>query len=109
MTNFHCRDSEILSIALESHTNPAGGQNIARVVIVNEEGKAVLDTFVKPQSEQVPVKSGIKSTLFKFSKLRAEELSVVQERVRKIIAGKHLIGYNLPQKMVDFGLFKIDQ
>ena len=78
------------------------------MVIVNEEGKTVLDTFVKPQMEEIAVKSGIKATLYKFSKLRAEELSVVRERVLKMIRGKHLIGYHLPQKMVDFGLFDID-
>ena len=91
-----CRNSEVLSFSIETHTTPAGYKNIARVVIVNEEGKTVLDTFVKPQCDELAVKAGIKSTLYKFSKLRAEELSVVRERVLKIIKGKHLVGYHLP-------------
>ena len=78
---------------------------MARVVIVNEHGQRVLDTYIKPQQEDLAVKPGIKSQLFKFSKCRAETIEVVRERVTKIIRGKHLVGYHLPQKMTDFGLF----
>ena len=95
----------MLSFSCETHTNPSGKKNIARVVIVNERGERVLDTFIKPQTEDLAVKQGIKSQLFKFSKVRAESLDVVRERVFKIIRGKKLVGYHLPQKMADFGLF----
>ena len=54
------------------------------------------------------VKSGIKSQLHKFNKMRAETIDVVRERVFKIIKGKKLVGYHLPQKMADFGLFDHD-
>ena len=30
---------------------------------------------------------------------------MVRERVIRIIRGKHLVGYNLQQKLADFGLF----
>jgi len=103
------KDSEILSFSCETHTTPAGAKNIARVVLVNEEGKLVLDTYIKPQAEELAVKPGIKSQLFKFSKCRAETLDVVRERVLKMIRGKHLVGYHLPQKMADFGLFDLEQ
>ena len=69
------------------------------MVIVNERGERVLDTFIKPQTDELAVKSGVKNQLFKFSKMRAEELDVVRERVFKIIRGKKLVGYHLPQKM----------
>ena len=52
------------------------------------------------------VKTGVKSQLFKFSSLRAETIEKVRERVFKIIRGKKLVGYHLPQKMVDFGLLE---
>ena len=51
------------------------------------------------------MKSGIKSQLFKFSKLQCESLDVVRQRVLRIIRGKKLVGYHLPQKMADFGLY----
>ena len=37
--------------------------------------------------------------------MRAETIDVVRERVFRIIKGKKLVGYHLPQKMADFGLF----
>ena len=74
-------------------------------MIVNERGERVLDTFIKPQNDELAVKSGIKSQLFKFSRAKAETIDVVRERVFKIIRGKKLVGYHLPQKMADFGLF----
>jgi len=37
--------------------------------------------------------------------VRAETLDVVKERVLRIVKGKKLVGYHLPQKMADFGLF----
>ena len=37
--------------------------------------------------------------------MRAETLDVVKERVLRIVKGKKLVGYHLPQKMADFGLF----
>ena len=40
--------------------------------------------------------------------MRGETLDVVRERVFKIIKGKKLVGYHLPQKMADFGLFDND-
>ena len=52
------------------------------------------------------MKTGIKSQLFKFSSMRAETIAKVRERVFKIIRGKKLVGYHLPQKMVDFGLLE---
>jgi len=65
----------------------------------------VLDTFIKPQTDELAVKVGIKSQIFKYSKMRAETLDVVRERVLRIVKGKKLVGYHLPQKMADFGLF----
>ena len=99
------RDAEVLGFSVETHTTPQGQKNIARCVIVNEAGERVLDTFIKPQDENLAVKQGIKSQLFKFSKVRAETLEAVRERVFRIIRGKKLVGYHLPQKMADFGLF----
>ena len=63
MTNFHLnyRDSDVLSFSCETHTTPGGAKNIARVVIVNEHGHRVLDTYIKPQTEDLAVKAGIKS------------------------------------------------
>ena len=83
-------------MSVETHTIPNGKKNIARVVIVNELGQRVLDTYIKPQTEDLSVKQGIKSQLFKFSKVRGETLDVVRERVFKIIKGKKLVGYHLP-------------
>jgi len=74
-------------------------------VVVNEAGECVIDTFIKPQRDDLAVKPGIKSQLFKFSKCRAEPLGVVRDRILRIIKGKHLVGYHLPQKMADFGFF----
>ena len=33
---------------------------------------------------------------------------MVRERVLRIIKGKKLVGYHLPQKMADFGMYSID-
>lgn len=88
----------MLSFSCETHTAPNGHQskNIARVVIVNERGERVLDTFIKPQLDEIVVKTGIKSQLYKLSKLRGEPIEVVRERVFEIIRGKKLVGYHLP-------------
>ena len=53
---FWFRNSEVLSFSVETHTTPNGKKNVARVVIVNELGQRVLDTYIKPQSEDLSVK-----------------------------------------------------
>ena len=37
--------------------------------------------------------------MFKLSQMRAENIETVRERVKAIIKGKNLVGYNLPQKI----------
>ena len=58
---FFNRNSKVLGMSLETHTMPCGLKNVSRVVIVNEEGKRVLDTYIKPQMDDLVVKSGSKS------------------------------------------------
>lgn len=100
------RDSEVLGFSCETHTTPVGQpKNVSRVVIVNDRGERVLDTYIKPQLDGIPVKPGIRSQLLKLSSQQAESIEIVRERVFHIIRGKKLVGYHLSQKMAEFGLF----
>ena len=80
---------------------------MARVVLVSEKGERLLDTLVKPQTEEVAIKSGIKTQLFKLSKEKGAPIEIVREYVVHLISGKQVIGYHLPQKMADFGLLDL--
>lgn len=58
---------EAISFSVETHTAMHNSKNVARVVLVNERGERILDTLVAPQKEEVALKAGLKSQLFKLS------------------------------------------
>jgi len=106
--------SKILALACETQTlgNPIAtynGKNLFRVCLVNEQGERVLDTLVKPQVAEVAVKGGTKQALMKYAELKAESYEAVRERVLKLIEGRSLVAYHLPQKMSDLGILKEKQ
>ena len=68
------RSSEVLGFSIETHTTPGGSKNVARVVIVNEHGQRVLDTYIKPQFSECHTKQGIKSSLFLLAKTKGEPI-----------------------------------
>lgn len=100
---------EAVSFSVETHSGLANARNIARVVLVNEQGERILDTLILPQIEDVALKAGLKNQLFKLSKEKGAPIEVVREYVSNIIKGKALIGYHLPQKMSDFGLLNTEK
>jgi hypothetical protein len=99
---------DAVSLAVETHTcgDKADINNsCCRVVLINENGDCILDTLVKPQTESVTFsKTGLKHQLYMLSKDQAPSVEFVREQVLTLIKGKHLIGYQLPKKMGDFGL-----
>jgi hypothetical protein len=91
-------------MGLETNTGPKNQKNVSRVVLVNSKGERLLDTYIKPQHPDCLLKQGIKSSLFNYSKAKAQPIEAVRERFLAIIKGKTLVGYHLPQKIADFGL-----
>lgn len=52
---------EAVSFSVETHSGIGNERNIARVVLVNEQGERVLDTLILPQIEDVALKAGLKN------------------------------------------------
>jgi len=90
---------------METHTSMTSTANVARVVLVGDGGQVLLDTLVKPQIENVALKAGIKTQLFKLSKEKGPTLELIRDFILQLVAGKKVIGYQLPQKMTTLGFF----
>lgn len=91
---------------MANSTATPNGKNLFRVCLINEQGERVLDTLVAPQVADVAIKGGTKQALLKYAELKAEKYDIVKRRVLKLINGKSLVAYHLPQKMSDLGLLK---
>ena len=105
-------DCDYLAMSVETHTlthdRLPNSKNIARVVIVNEDGERVLDTLVAPQTKDVAVKGGHRQAVFKFAEAKAETFETVREKVVQLIQGKKLVAYHLGMKCSDLLLTPAD-
>ena len=80
------------------------------MVLVDQLGRRVLDTLVKmqelPKGEKYMIKEGLKKNMVEFANEHAPELSLVVPVLNHLIQGKVLVGYHLPLKLNDLGVFE---
>ena len=116
--NFACdlnhelvKNNSAYSLALETCTSSCPYiKGINRVVLVDQVGRRVFDTLVKmqelPKGEKYMIKDGLKKNMVEFANDQAPELSLVVKVLNHLISDKVLVGYHLPLKLNDLGVFE---
>ena len=59
-----------------------------------------------PKGEKYMIKEGLKKNIVEFANEKAPELAVILQVLNHLIKGKVLVGYHLPLKLNDLGLFE---
>lgn len=83
-------------------------KGIARICLVDQDGRRVLDTFIKPieiaEGDKIQVKDPQKMVLIDFARDHAPKLKEVVKVLRYLVEERDLVGYHLPLKLSDLGI-----
>ncbi|KAI1705335.1 exonuclease domain-containing protein [Ditylenchus destructor] len=98
ITNILAMDCEYVGVGFDGRDN-----NLARVSVVNVDGRTIYDKFVKPTEEVTDFRTHVSGIRYG-DIVNGESFANVQQEVHKLLAGKIVVGHSLHNDFKVLGL-----